>query len=85
MSDIVSDIREFLSRELGRDVSRVGDTDSLLEAGVLDSIGVLALVSFIERRYGISVPEDEMMPDNFDTVEAVARFVDRMRQPGVRP
>jgi acyl carrier protein len=51
----------------------------LLEAGVIDSMGVLELVSFIEKQYRIAVAEDEMMPENFDSVDAIAAFIDRRR------
>ncbi len=72
-------VREFIANELGRDVQRVTDADSLLEAGILDSLGVLSLVGFIEQRYAISVTEDEMMPDNFDSLDAIAAFVNGRR------
>jgi acyl carrier protein len=52
-------------KDPGREVQRVTDADSLLEGGILDSLGVLALVGFIEKRYGIVVTEDEMMPEKF--------------------
>jgi acyl carrier protein len=72
---IKRDLRTFISAELGRPVAEVGDQESLLEAGILDSMGVLALVSFIQARYEISVTDDEMMPENFDTLDAIAAFV----------
>jgi acyl carrier protein len=68
-------VREFIAKELGREVERATDADSLLETGILDSLGVLALVGFIETRYGIAVTEDEMMPENFDSIDAIAAFV----------
>jgi acyl carrier protein len=76
---IHADIRDFIRRDLARDVAGVDDEQSLLEAGILDSLGVLALVSFIEERYGIAVLEDELLPENFDSIEAIAAFVGRRR------
>lgn len=76
---IESDIREFIGRDLARDLGGVGNGQSLLEAGILDSLGVLALVSFIEGRYGIGISDDELMPENFDSIEAIATFVMRRR------
>jgi acyl carrier protein len=73
--DIQHAVREFIAKDLGREVQRVTDADSLLEGGILDSLGVLALVGFIEKRYGIVVTEDEMMPENFDSIDAIAAFV----------
>ena len=73
-------VREFIANDLGREVQRVTDADSLLEAGIIDSLGVLALVGFIEKRYGITVTEDEMMPENFDSIDAIAAFVNGRSQ-----
>ena len=77
--DIQKAVREFIGKELGREVDRVTDAESLLEAGILDSLGVLSLVGFIEQHYGITVTEDEMMPENFDSIEAIAAFVNGRR------
>ena len=73
--DIQHAVREFIGNDLGREVQRVTDAESLLETGIIDSLGVLALVGFIEKRYGIAVTEDEMMPENFDSIDAIAAFV----------
>ena len=78
--DVRSDIRGFLGKELGRDLGNVSDADSMLEAGILDSLGVLELVGFIERQYAVKVTEDEMMPENFDTIDAIVAFVQGRRR-----
>ena len=78
---IEREVRDFIAKELARELDAVRDDESLLEAGVIDSLGVLSLVSFIERRYGIAVTEDEMMPENFDSIEAIAGFIARRREP----
>ena len=77
--DVRFEIRRFLGEELRRDLSALSDADSLLEVGILDSLGVLELVGFIERQYAVVVTEDEMMPENFDTVDAIVDFVQRRR------
>ena len=82
MESIQKELRQYITSELGRDVAGVADGESLLEAGVIDSMGVLELVSFIEKRYRIAVSEDEMMPENFDTVDAIASFVSRRQNDG---
>jgi acyl carrier protein len=79
VGSIQKELRQYIGSELGRDVSGVADSESLLEAGVIDSMGVLELVSFIEKQYRIAVSEDEMMPENFDTVNAIAAFIERRR------
>lgn len=53
------------------------DDDSFLEAGIIDSTGVLELVGFIESALGITVEDEDLVPANLDSVERVARFVER--------
>jgi len=64
----------FLFRE---DRSDLKDTESLLDAGLIDSTGVLELVAFLEQEFGIVVADAEIVPDNLDSIAAIARFVDR--------
>lgn len=52
-----------------------GDEDSLLDAQVLDSLGILELVGYLEETFGIEVTDDDLSPENFDSIGALARFV----------
>ncbi len=74
-------VREFLNNELGKDVTGVGSDDSLLESGTIDSVGVMQLVAFLETTYGIRVADDDLMPENFDTLGAIGAFVNRRLAP----
>ena len=56
------------------------DTDSLQALGIVDSTGVLELVCHIQEKYGISVADEELVPDNLDSVDRIARFIDRKRR-----
>lgn len=51
------------------------DEDSLLESGVLDSMAMVDLIAHLEDKYGVDVTEDDMTPENFDTVDAIAAYV----------
>jgi acyl carrier protein len=51
------------------------DNDSFLERGIIDSTGVLELIFFVEEQFGIKVADKEMVPENFDSVDNIARFV----------
>ena len=53
----------------------VNEADSLLETGVIDSTGVLELVGFIEETYGIKVENEEITPENLDTILGITCFV----------
>jgi acyl carrier protein len=52
---------------------------SFMETGLVDSTGVLEIVSFIEGKYGISVGDDEMIPQHLDSVANIAAFVVRKK------
>ena len=81
--DVEAVVRRFLTTELGRDVSRLGSDDSMLESGTIDSVGVMQLVAFLGTTYGITVEDDDLTPENFDTIGAIAAFV-AQRQAGTR-
>jgi acyl carrier protein len=55
------------------------DTSSFLAQGILDSTGVLELVTFVEDHFGISVHDDELVPANFDSLAALSAYVERKR------
>jgi acyl carrier protein len=52
---------------------------SLLESGIVDSLGVLDLVGFIEEQFGIEVQDDDLVPEHFDSIDALTRFVQGRR------
>jgi len=53
---------------------------SLIEAGVIDSTGVLELVGYLEDAFGIRIRDDELLPENLDTIDNVVGFVTRKQQ-----
>lgn len=63
---------------LGQD-DGLADDSSFLEKGILDSTGVLELVAHLESAYGIKVSDDELLPDNLDSIDAICAFIDRKR------
>jgi acyl carrier protein len=74
-------IKEFILENFlfGADGNSINYDDSFLEKGIVDSTGVLELVSFIEEKYGISVDDDELVPENLDSINNLARFVHEKR------
>jgi acyl carrier protein len=55
---------------------QIKDSDPLLESGVLDSLGVLDLVSFVEQEFSVHVADEELVPENFQTIDRIAAFVE---------
>jgi acyl carrier protein len=69
-------IRAFVRRRFPLAASAgIKDEDSLLESGIVDSLGILDLVAFLEKTYGIRVGDEELNPENFGSIASVARFV----------
>ena len=56
------------------------DDDSFQERGIVDSTGILELVCHLQAQYAIDVADDELVPDNLDSLTKVACFVQRKRQ-----
>jgi len=77
--DIRSDIKSFLMKQAPKGAS-FSDQDNLLIKGVIDSLKMLDLISFIEKQCNIAIDEDEMMPDNFESVDAIVSFVNEKRR-----
>lgn len=78
--EIKEQVRTFVrSNFYVPDALKLADDASLLEHGIIDSTGVLELVSFIEERFGIAVDDSDMVPQNLDSVENIAAFVGRKK------
>ena len=75
-------IRQFIlsSFLFSNDESQLADDASLLDQGIMDSTGVLELVAFLESQFGIKVADEELVPENLDSVNRIAAFVGR-KQP----
>jgi acyl carrier protein len=77
---VASSFRAFITSHFaGARRSALRDEDSLLESGIIDSLGVLDLVSFIESEFKITVDDEDLTPDNFQTIGRITAFVDKKR------
>jgi acyl carrier protein len=70
-------IHEFIVGNFLFDSGDLRDDASLMGEGIVDSTGVLELVMFVEESFGIIVDDDEVLPDNFDSVVVLAAYVER--------
>jgi acyl carrier protein len=72
------EVRSFIENNfpLGGDMAALRSDESLLDAGILDSTAVLELVDFIEGRFGIRVSDDDLLPENFDSIAGLVRYVE---------
>jgi acyl carrier protein len=80
-------IRQFILSNFlfSNDESQLKNDDSLLERGIMDSTGVLELVAFLEGQFGIKVADDELIPENLDSVTRIGAFVTRKQAPVQNP
>ena len=76
MTEHENALAEFVRNELlhGRKVALTSDAD-LLSAGIVDSLGILRLVAFIEERFGVKVPDEDVVFENFQSLQAMANYV----------
>jgi acyl carrier protein len=75
-AEIEREIKSFLSASfpLYKEES-VDREESLVESGVIDSLGILELVEFVEARFALQIPEDELLPENLDSIANISRYL----------
>jgi acyl carrier protein len=78
MSAVNSKVREFIKDNFmyRDDRADLADTESLLDAGLIDSTGILELVAFIETEFSIQMADTDIVPDNLDSVDTIVRYVE---------
>ena len=78
---VTQDLERFIIQDImvgGKDVSLSPD-ESLIESGIVDSLGILRLVAFIEENFSVVVDDTEVVPENFETINAMSSLVQRKR------
>lgn len=75
--EIARQVQEFIITNFfyGARQAQLNKTDSFLKTGMIDSTGILELVTFLENTYNISVEDEELIPENLDSLENVTKFV----------
>ncbi len=69
--------REFVRNNflIGAENKNLGDDDSFLEQGIVDSTGILELVEFVQDTFTIKIEDEELLPDNLDSLNKLAKFI----------
>ena len=80
-NDIPKQIHEYIVENFlfGDGAALESDDQSFLETGLIDSTGILELIGFLEQTYGVQIEDDELVPENLDSLARVARFVERKK------
>jgi acyl carrier protein len=79
-----AELRSFLAENflLGEEFRGLPGSASLIEAGIIDSTGVLELVGFLEEAFEVEITDSELVPENLDSIDNVVRFVGAKRNSG---
>ena len=82
MDTLTSEIKDFIITNFlfGQSSDALAEDQSFLESGIIDSTGLLELVSFVEQKYGISIADRELVPENLDSLRNITQFVARKRE-----
>jgi acyl carrier protein len=76
MDEIREKIREFvMDAAQNKGLNAVGDSDLLTEKGIIDSLTIFRLVSFLEDSFGVRIGDDEIVNENFQSIETIESFV----------
>ncbi len=69
-------IKQFIINNfLFGDASRLTEDTSFLDSGIIDSTGILEVITFLEDTFGITVNDDELLPENLDSINNLVRFI----------
>lgn len=74
--EVIEDLKKFfLEQKFIKKNDALNESDSLLERGIIDSVAIQELIAFIEKTYNITIDEDDLMPDNFDSLLAIKNYI----------
>jgi acyl carrier protein len=74
-------VRQFITTNFYvADPAALADDASLLEQGIIDSTGVLEVVTFLEADFGLKVEDSEILPDNVDSISRITAFIERKKK-----
>lgn len=69
-------IKKFLARQFPA-TKKIGVEDPLLKSGLIDSLGILDVVAFLEKEFSITITDEELVPENFESIRTLGQFVER--------
>ncbi|MFC1709249.1 acyl carrier protein [Candidatus Omnitrophota bacterium] len=80
--NIIGELEKYLLTEVaaGLDKKSLAPDDDLLAQGIIDSMGIIKLLAFIEKTFGVKVNDEEMVPDNFQTLNAITELINKKKK-----
>lgn len=84
MNNVKARIKNFIIENfLFGDEEGLNDQTSFLDAGIIDSTGILELVDFLDSEFSIKINDDEILPENLDSINYIINFLEKKRQSSV--
>lgn len=82
MTTILNSLEKFLIAEITDNIGKqsIDPAEDLLEQGIIDSLGILKLVTFLEESQGIKIDDEDIVPENFQSLNSMVRFVEEKMQ-----
>ena len=82
MMDIQEKLKNYLLMELAADlgIESLSAEDDLLEQGIIDSMGIMNVIAFMEEQFEIAVEDQEIVPENFQTIKNMEKFIGQKQQ-----
>jgi len=79
MADIKGQVRNYISENfvMGSNAAKFADGDSFLDLHIIDSTGFLELITFLEEKFDIQIEDDEMVPENLDSLNNIDAYIGR--------
>lgn len=77
MTPVEQQLRAFITENFFVEDSDLRGEVSLTRSGIIDSTGVMEILLFLEKQFGIQVPDEEITPENLDTLDNLVRYVDQ--------
>ncbi len=77
--DIKEAIRNYIKTELvnNQEHSNLADSDQLIESGIIDSLGIMKLIGFLEDSLSVQIDDMELVPENFSSIDAISTLVEK--------
>lgn len=70
-------LRQFITGKLAKKENQkaITDEDNIIMSGLVDSLGIMRLIAFLEEKFGVKVRDEDILPENFESIDNIARFL----------
>ena len=70
-------IKDYISKSVFSNINEINNDTLIFKKGILDSMGLVTLISFLEEEFNIQTEDSDLVEENFETINAIAEFVSR--------